>query len=193
MYMKIIAYIFGLSFLFAATSVLATDYGQAVIVAQKQVQIDPRYYSGIQGYYAVGNQIAQEKQALKAEDLATLSAKVDALIKLFEALAKVQGGGAVPEPVPPAAPAPQEDKIRDDFVTLMKAKCFSCHKNDANGLAIFDNNGVVTGDLRNIVKIHDRAEGVVLEKGESVMPKGGKPLTDAEMKIIKAYMHKVNK
>ena len=190
MYMKALTFTFGLAILLLTGYVYATDYNQAVIVAQKQVQFDPRYYSGVQGLYAVGQQINQQKEVQKSTDIAELRGEIDILRKLLEGLISNKGQ-AVPTPAVPEAP--KADKVKDDFLALMKAKCYQCHKNDSNGINMFDAQGNVTSDPAALIRIHHRTEGLVLEKGEVLMPKGGKPLSDVEMKIIKAYMRDISK
>ncbi len=126
-----------------------------VVVDQKIVEFDARYYLGTPGYYSTINQIKEERatedeNALKAENQ-TLRAQIELLIKLCNA---GNGGGnhnpaPVPQPkpeeptTPPVTPEPTPDEpaaggdrdngnyevteLDEKAYTIFKNKCAQCH------------------------------------------------------------------
>jgi hypothetical protein len=174
---------------------------EVVEIIEKRIQVDPRYFLGTEGLYAVGDGIAEEKQeitnteleVLKAEN-AKLQAQLDLIIKLLTKGGVNPGpgpGDVEPEPEPEPLPPPV-DSLEQKVFNVFKAKCYTCHKNEANGLNLFNEDFTGVSDkltLNDIVNIHHRTEGIVLDDGETLMPKGGKPLTAEEMKWIKKWMY----
>ncbi len=167
---------------------------QQVVVPQRIIQYDNTYFSGVQGLYKVGEQIAQERQA------STSSAsddKLDRLANDLEALINVlksgKTGPAPSEVVPPAPEKPKESTLDDKITNLFRSKCLGCHANQSNGLQIFNKDGKVDVTALQAINIHYRVEGLGLDKSESIMPKNGKPLTNDEMILVKIWLSKFAK
>lgn len=174
---------------------------EIVNVIEKRVQINPDLFLGLDGYYALGESINVEKQAelddgFKAlvDENRKLQAKLDVLIQILS-------GGATPAPTPapnegsePVTPTqpPVEPKntLNDQVYKLFKQQCFVCHKTNANGLQLFNEDGTGLADLSlsDAVTIHHRTEGIVLHEGETLMPKGKQPLSADEMKLVKRWL-----
>jgi cytochrome c5 len=185
--LKIFLGFIAVSILSTASYLYATDYfyGNQAIVQQKVVQFDPNYFLGVQGYYTVGEQITKEKQDLNQDKIDKL---IDLITKLIEAKAGTPATPA-PTPEPPIPEPPKVDELQAKVNTLFKTKCFSCHSNDKNGLDMFNDAGEVEVSLADAVSIHYRVEGIALD-GNAMMPKGGKPLTNDEMTLVKKWLIK---
>lgn len=201
-------YIVGLILaLVAVSNVQAGNYvysyaNNSVDILEKRIQIDPRYFIGLDGLYAVGESINEEKHAQAASELdelkaanAKLQAQLDLLIKLLSGgKPPVVPGEPAPEPTP--EPEPAQPTLEDHVFTLLKTKCYTCHKTGNNGIEIFNKDGTALSDgltLSDVVNIHHRTEGIVLDEGETLMPKGGKPFTSDEMKLMKKWMIEVSR
>jgi mono/diheme cytochrome c family protein len=170
-----------------------------VDILEKRIQIDPNYFLGLDGLYAVGESINEEKHAEQQSDLdklraenAKMQAQLDLLIKLLTKGQPLPGGTEVePTPEPEPEPPAKEPTLDDHVYQLFKTKCYTCHKNDSNGIALFNKDGTALSDgltLNDVVNVHHRTEGIVLADGETMMPKGGKPFTSDEMKLMKKWM-----
>lgn len=181
-------FLIALSLIFCISTTAFATNPSTVVVPQRIVQFDQTYFNGLNGYYTVGQQIAQEKAA-SSED------KLDKIANQLEVLIKILAGGQAPAPMPTPTPAPEppkpaEDQLTTQINTLFKTKCYSCHANTNNGLQIFDKDGKVNVSLADAVNIHYRTEALGLDKGETRMPKGGPPLTNNEMLLVKKWLIK---
>lgn len=203
--MKLISAIAIVLVMLVANNAYATNYSYSynghdiVKVIEKRVQINPDLYLGYDGYYALGEAIDAKKQHQKEDRFdeieaknRELQAKIDVLIQLLGGKASPPVGGSDEEPFPPGdePPAEEPNSLEDGVYTLLKQQCFTCHKNNANGLQLFSNDGSALADLKlsDIVNVHHRTEGIVLNDGETLMPKGKQPLSADDMKLIKRWM-----
>jgi len=186
-----VAIIGGASYIYATDSV--------VEIQQKRVIFNNQdYFLGSDGYYKVGEGIKQEKEVQVAEDkLDRISSQLDILIRLFSGgkLEPVPTPTPVPQPTPEPVPQPVPqpvptlDKVTADAHSILKTKCFNCHKvNGASEFKIFDKDGNVHVTLPQVVDIHYRTEGLGFEPGTVLMPKGGQPLTTDEMVTLKKWL-----
>lgn len=189
MYTKLFIFI---SLLLVTTSAYATPpyvVQNQVLVPQRVIQYDGTYFSGVQGLYKVGEQIKAEKeavaQAVSDDKLKQLSDQIERLAKAIEG--KIENGTTV-KPAELVPEAPPKDSLDTKIATLFKGKCLACHSGGTNKFQIFDASGKLDVDIKKAVKIHYRVEGLVLNKGESVMPLNGKPLTNPEMLDVKKWL-----
>jgi hypothetical protein len=163
-----------------------TDYAIPVVTKQRQVQFNADTYRGYSGYYAIGQEIEKQKQAQTQTDLVSLK---EELAEIAKAIRELKGNVSGDKDTSVTPEPPKVDKVTSDFTTLMKTKCYTCHKGGtATGFEIFDKEGNLTVDLPKSVWVHKYTEGITLGQGEKAMPKGGKLLTNDEMKIVKLYV-----
>ena len=192
--MKKILILVGILLITGTGIIYGTDIFQDVEVIQKRVIFDSRYFAGTEGYYAVGQQIQAEKQQQALNQQNIEIAELKALIKaLCEKLGGTEHANPVPtQPETKPVPTPKIETLNDKVTILFKAKCYNCHKNDANGFKMFDDTGNVNVTFEEAEFIHHRTEGLGLEPGEALMPKGSQPLNNEEMILIKKWLHSKN-
>lgn len=178
----------GILLILCATSTYATQPA-VVVVPQRIVQFDSAYFTGVNGYYQAGQTIAQEKQAVQEDKLDKIAGSLDQLIKILSG-----GKVEVPTttPVTPVPPKPQTDTLSEQINNLFKTKCYNCHKDASNDLALFDKDGKVDVDVYGAIDVHFRTEGLALN-GKARMPKNGTPLTNSEMILIKTWLKSFSK
>lgn len=180
---------------------------QQVVVKQKVVDLNfpvgvntilvPASSLGAQYYYSIGNsQISAEA----ADVIAT---------KLFN---KLYPNGVVPpnpcpdpvnppkpEPKPDPSPQPVPSDLDGKVTAIFLKNCASCHSGDGakGGLKLLDAGQLASlGDDPNVTeiikwRIFDRTDGSGLSK-DSIMPKGGKPLSDDDVMTLRQWARSSN-
>jgi len=185
-----------------------------VVVLQKQVLFDSRYFLGVNGYYQVGQDIQQKAQQSKYDELnsriSNLEGKSQLLEKQNQTLLQKIGPGPIapPQPTPEPTPTPTPDptptpptsenppdqpiytptQLDKQVYQIFNTKCITCHGADAKaGLQLVKDGSLLKPDLSDMVEIYDRVNGVDLH-GKARMPKGKPPLPTSDVNIIKAWM-----
>jgi len=182
---------------------------QQLVIPQRTVQFDQRYFLGEHGYYAVEGKLRKEKSDEKDDQIRNLEneviankAKLDALLELFRGGGTVKPPtGGIPLPVDPVPvpPKPEEPPVEDGYdaqvLKIFGTKCARCHgdsKADAGFRSVVNgkllHNGETVEDYRTRNKIFDLVYGANLkERGLSQMPKGSS-LTDEEVELIRLWV-----
>lgn len=196
--------------------VYSAEATNPIVVKQKVVEFDDRYFFGVDGYYGVTDNFYQRKII---EDGQRYQEQIDdlksELLKTQNQLLFQKTGKPVEEEVEIVEKAPiRLKKIEGDIDTtkltedekylysntykLFKAKCLSCHGyNDDYGVNLIgkDSGGEYLNNTGTSVGlaaiIFHRVQGVGLEEGETRMPKGDSPLTDDEVQVF--YQFLINK
>lgn len=185
---------------------------QQIIIPQKVVEFDARYFQGVDSYFSVGEQLRAEKNQEKNAEIEFYKGQVEMLLKVLSN----QSGGKViptnptptnpePNPVPspdPTNPYPQpvptqnpdEYKVTDidrKVYNIFKTKCSRCHgdtKQDG-GLTLVKSDTLQLLDINDRVELYDRVQGINLEaRGKARMPKGGAALSDDEVETMRLWM-----
>ncbi len=181
--------------LFVSIATSDDVFRQQVLVPQKVVQFDPRYYYGVDGYYALGSSLQRDK----IQELVEQNAKLEAQLKLLIELLK-NNPQLVPQPenpeVPTETPAPQEpadgvsaleQKVYDIFVS----NCSDCHGGESQGrlqLVDVDKGQLIVHGAASMADIVQRVERVYLDN-KKAMPPGGESLSDEDVQVLKQYMY----
>jgi mono/diheme cytochrome c family protein len=183
---------------------------QQVVIPQRVVQFDARYFEGVDNYFSLGEKLKTEKQAEKADEAEFYKGQIKMLLEI---MAAQQAGGKplpapvnpnpgvdpppAPQPVPPA-PVPEDNNSGDYKVTeidkkvfgIFSASCAKCHgdsKQDG-GLTLIKGGALQLVDLADRAEIYDRVLGVGLEaRGKAKMPKGG-VLSDNDVESLRLWM-----
>jgi len=191
--------------------IVASPYVQNVDVKQKRVEFDSRYFLGIDGYYAVGEQIKHEKETTELDEVRRqneiLKAQLDVIIKLLG----TGNGNAIPLPVNPNPPTPAEEPepatpaeqpadgaayvptaLDKQAFDIFSASCKKCHSegpND-NGLTLITKNGALRYlDAADRFEVYNRVQGTHLEEqGKARMPKGSAALGDDKVKSLYLWL-----
>jgi mono/diheme cytochrome c family protein len=202
----------GISPAFGQYRVVHNANVQQLVIPQRVVQFDERYFLGHEGYYAVGDKLRAEKEQEKVEDnnfalteaqkqVEFYKGQVDMLLKIHAA----SGGKKldIPNVTPniPVPPVPEEPAVEEDsgydgeVLKIVNAKCARCHgenKADAgislvkNAKLQYNNDSLEDWKMRS--KIFDLVYGANLkERGLAQMPKGGS-LSDEEVEYIRLWM-----
>ncbi len=188
-------------FLLLANSAYATfppvvQKVQPLVIQQKKVQFDGRYYLGDNGYYAVENNLRAEKEEAKADDAAALREQNEILKQILAAITNGK-----PVPGTPVAPTPDEPAVEpvntrdNEVLTLFKRACAKCHGDTkADGGLVLVKGGQLqfTGQTKEDyvarTNIYFRVNGPGLkEHSLAQMPKGG-ALTDDEALSVYLWM-----
>lgn len=211
-------YVFCLILSLLATPAMAqVVYQQPVVVQQKVVEFDSRYFLGDRGYYSTVENIKSERltetvEGLKAEVqrlvglLQAKDAQIDVLLKLLKGTGKDTPKVDIPTtptaeaPVPADKPAEapvepdngeyQSTELDEKVFAIFKAKCAQCHsETNANKLVLYkkSNDALIDQPLEYRALIHKLVQGVDLDSGERSMPPG-KPLEDTEVSILYKWM-----
>ncbi len=183
--------ILSIGFILLASVVYGNPYVQQVIVPQRVIQYDQGYFIGANGYYKAGEQIAQDKAKSADDKVNQLESEVkDLKTELAELIKVLKGERTAVETKPEVPPPPKPaDNLEDQVSKLLKTKCFQCHANGNNGSKFLDADGKLVADYKAAIKVHHRTEAVALDKGEARMPKGGAPLTNAEVILLKKWLN----
>ena len=186
-----------------------------VIIEQKVVNFDDRYYYGVNGYYDVANNI-RERQAIElrrqdTERVRSLELQLETLIQLMK---QNQGQQILADPkIDRPEPLNEEAKFRKEDINeeelgdnldakvfgIFKNKCSACHGPNSDyspELIGKDELGEYLPSsqlsLEDRISIYDRTKGVHLEeRGLARMPKGDEPLTDDEVDALFLYLMRV--
>lgn len=180
---------------------------QQVIIPQRVVQFDARYFEGTDNYFSLGEKLKSEKQEEKTNEVEFYKGKIKMLLEIMAA--QQAGKPVAPAPVPAPSnpgtevtppPEPQpvpgnagEYKVTETdkkVYTIFSASCAKCHgdsKQDG-GLALIKNGALQLVDLADRAEIYDRVLGVSLEaRGKAKMPKGGN-LSDNDVETLRLWM-----
>jgi hypothetical protein len=177
---------------------------QNLVANQKVVQYDPNYFARLQGYYSVSEpqsnaQLQSTISSLQQQD-ENLAAEIKRIADLLKELIDLVKSGQPYIPNPNDEPDPDEPPVLDQQVfAIFEDKCSSCHSEqsyDSSGggfqlVDLSDENAPILFDqsLEDRLEIHDRVLGVGLkERGKSIMPKGGSPLSDKEVELLRLWM-----
>lgn len=178
---------------------------QQIVVPQKVVEFDARYFQGLDSYFSVGEKLRTEKQEERSAEIEFYKGQIDMLLKI---LANQNGSKTIPVPANPTSttgpeqptqpsPAPVDNgeyKVTDidkKVYNIFKAKCARCHgdtKQDG-GLTLVKDDSLQLVDINDRVEIYDRTLGTGLEaRGKTRMPKGGLALSDDEVETLRLWM-----
>ncbi len=180
---------------------------QKVLIKQRVVEFDPRYYLGLNGYYTIGSEIAERRHTEQLEALQEehrlLKQQIQTLIDTINRQPNPQvPQNPAPVPVPvepepqvPANPPPVDNgtyvptSLDKAVYGIFKAKCASCHnENKKSGniqLVNTQNGALLNQPLESRVLIERVIRGVDLkEDGLKLMPLNGQPLNEEDLKVI---------
>lgn len=179
---------------------------QQVIIPQRVVQFDARYFEGVENYFSLGEKLKTEKQDEKADEAEFYKGQIKMLLEI---MAAQQAGKQLPAPapvnpnpntevVPPPEPQPVPGDDGEYKVTetdrkvyaIFAASCAKCHgdsKQDG-GMTLIKGGALQLVDLADRAEIYDRVLGVSLEaRGKAKMPKGG-VLSDNDVETLRLWM-----
>ena len=179
--------------LLVTPAVRATDFNrQNVIVRQKIVEYDPRYYLGLDGYYSVGQKIQADEQSATLNDI---SSKLDVLIQL---LSRGQNLPTPVEPLKPKEPTQPENPTTPEnpdgleptaldinVYNIFSTNCASCHNENKKGGGL----QLVNAANKSLI-YQDLVTRVLIEKAvfSGKMPLSGKKLSDKDVDTLKKWM-----
>lgn len=179
------------------TQVYADD--GTILVPQKVVEFDSRYYYGIEGYYSLGPSIHREKIQELTEQNAKLQAQLQILIDLLKNQNQTPNPTmpTVPNVVPEQPTVPEPDngvsplaqRVYDIFVT----NCANCHgEADSDRLQLVDveQGQLIVHGTASMADIVQRVERVYLAD-KKPMPPGGVVLADEDVQALKEYMYTI--
>src|SRR3990167_493950 len=179
--------------LLVTPAVRATDFNrQNVIVRQKIVEYDPRYYLGLDGYYSVGQKIQADEQSATLNDI---SSKLDVLIQL---LSRGQNLPTPVEPLKPKEPRQPENPTTPEnpdgleptaldinAYNIFSTNCASCHNENKKGGRL----QLVNAANKSLI-YQDLVTRVLIEKAvfSGKMPLSGKKLSDKDVDALKKWI-----
>lgn len=200
---KIIAILCVISFIGNITyaGCFKVNRSRVLVVEQKRVEFDSRYFLGLDGYYSVGEELRLRKIQ---EDNVALRAQNDLLINLIkntrlnrnedcdEPKEPVDPKDPVEpkEPVDPIEPTDLDRQVFDIFVN----SCINCHseKKQSAGLQLIDSTKGQLGwhNLETRVEIFDRTLGINLhDRGKQIMPPNvNQKLSNKDVETIRLWM-----
>jgi mono/diheme cytochrome c family protein len=186
-------------------------HNDAFVVKQKQVEFDVDTFIGKYGYYVLGEELRQrsnlEKYGIEQEQLKQNS-ETEKLIGENEELRKLlreillrlledrlnpgKPGNPIPGPVDPEEPVDPPKPVNAMAKVLRNNNCAKCHSDgsDAGGAVFFEADKETLKELTNKQRwsIYDRMRGHRLkERGLTLMPKGGRPVSDEE--VFEVYLY----
>jgi mono/diheme cytochrome c family protein len=174
-------------------------YVQPVVVHNKIIEFDARYFQGLNHYFSVGEKIQKEKQEEVKSEVDFYKGQIDMLLKILANQQKGVGGTEIKPEEKPATPSSPATPNNGDQVTdvdkkvynIFKNKCVHCHgdtKQDG-GLTLIKNDILQLVDIYDRVEIYDRILGTDLQsRGKARMPKGSNPLSDEEVEVLRLWM-----
>jgi mono/diheme cytochrome c family protein len=178
-------------------------YVQNVVIPQKTIEFDKRYFQGQDYYYSVGEKLEKNKVEEKDAQIEFYKGQLDLILKILAAKTGVEltpGNIPTPSPSPSPSPTPEsppseegEYKVTEldkKVYSIFKNQCARCHgdtKQDG-GIALIKNDVLQLVDIFDRVEIHDRVNGIGLEaRGKTRMPKGSSPLADAYVETLRLW------
>jgi mono/diheme cytochrome c family protein len=162
-----------------------------LIIKEKRVQFDARYFLGLDGYYSVGNNLKQEYDTSVEDELKATKAKLELALELLKDCKELPKDDVPQDPKPDKEENPNGYTELDKKVyTIFRESCVNCHGNTPqnNSLSLLNSNGLADLSLSQKVNIHDRTNAVGLEeRGLDKMPKGNKTLSNDEVEILRLW------
>jgi mono/diheme cytochrome c family protein len=170
------------------------DNDQArIVIRDKVVEYDPDYFLGTYGYYKIGDELREKVEKQKVSDTEMKLLLLEKQIELLKLQMQKDCKPETPKtdvPTTPETPAaPKTDSSA--MVELVKARCFNCHggPQTKGNLVLLKNDKLADLSLAQVdlVEIHTFFDEHAKDAGLSRMPKGGKPLTDQELSVIRKW------
>lgn len=180
---------------------------QQVIIPQRVVQFDSRYFEGVDNYFSLGEKLKTEKQEEAKSEVEFYKGQIKMLLDIMSAQNSgkplpaplpVPNNEVPPQPVPvPQQPQPQEGtgdykvtEVDRKVYAIFSASCAKCHGDtqQAGGMVLIKGGALQLVDLADRAEIYDRVLGVSLEaRGKAKMPKGGN-LSDNDVETLRLWM-----
>lgn len=193
----IVLVLVGMGAVYAGNGYYSHNYDEParIIIRDKVVEYDPDYFLGAEGYYKLGDELREkftQRKASEAEMRLLLLEKQIELMKL-ELQKSKNCKPETPDVAAPEVPAEPEAPTTNNaaIVELVKARCYNCHggPQTKGNLVLMKDEKLVDLTLAQVdkVEIHTFFDEAAKDAGLTQMPKGGKPLTDDELKIIRKW------
>lgn len=170
---------------------------QQVRVVQRRVEFSPEYFLGTEGYYAYGQQLKANKQAVTDD---TLVNELKEQNKILKDIVAALTGKKVEVPPTESTPSPANNvpEPNDGYSQLEKAvynifseSCVKCHGDTKadGGLALIKNGKLQDLSVATSMILHHRTNGIGLDvdNGEVRMPKGSPPLDNDKVETIRLW------